>query len=936
MIMRQRVLCALIAVMLAVPFAVTHAEESADVSENAKILYVAENGSDAAAGTQSAPLATISRAVTLADAGTTILVGDGEYLGRVSIQKEGRPDAWITIRAENPRGAFVNGGFSIDGGAYIEIDGFICEDPSKLGTAVGVGQGPEPTNKMAHHINVFNCVLRNSGQSGFSSAYADYMHIKGNEIYGNSRLSEWQGSGLSLWENRAFDQQAGYHNIIENNIIYDNLNAEDVVYVNGTAEEGHTDGNGIIIDYGGGAEFGNTADPKVDENPLTLIRGNLCFDNGGRGIGITYSSNCHIINNTLYRNAKDEELISAKSELSVNIGNNLIVRNNIIYATMGNECIGMGNGTNNIFENNLCFNGSVVGEGKGNLIGVNPRFVNASIQPDTADFRLKADSPAIDMGADVADFPLDMDGNPRKAGAAIDAGCYEFTGEAAEHIIEYDIFREGISLKDWGIERGLVAHYTLDTLEEGKITDELGGSSGVIHGGVSLVEGRKGMALDFNGTDSYVTIEPGAALKPTNSVTVSTWIKVTAPLPDYRKAVWMGDATVYPWGAYGLEFLWPERGDNLLPGFHVSTNGGYNKAESPDKLELNRWQYVTGVYTNTCAYIYVDGELKGTKEISGKIGNYENAILALGGDSAGGGIFTGQLDDVKIFARALSPNDVKNLYLDACGETVEQVNMEDNLAVTVAIDGLVVGYDQPPILQNDVTYVPVRKTFEAVGLNVDWDGSTQTVTITGQNTNIMLTVGQQVGTINGVEYALEAAAILKDGRVLVPLRFVAEGAGCDVDWYEDTGLAMLTKRPVDNTQQNTTNTPTEHLNANLYTNAQQSALSLAKDGDETTCWSSGFPIRKGMYLEIELPHEQSFQKLKLNQKKAQWECPGTFDVYISNDGIRYGDPVMTGLMGTQGASTIIQFPRQQRAQYIKLVMSDSAEHQWSVSEINLE
>ncbi len=102
--------------------------------------------------------------------------------------------------------------------------------------------------------------------------------------------------------------------------------------------------------------------------------------------------------------------------------------------------------------------------------------------------------------------------------------------------------------------------------------------------------------------------------------------------------------------------------------------------------------------------------------------------------------------------------------------------------VTVFLDGKKIYFDQIPVIENGRTLVPVRAIFEAIGATIAWDGETQTVTATKDDIKISLTVNEKTATKNGEEITLEVPAKIISGRTLVPVRFVADCFGVNVDW----------------------------------------------------------------------------------------------------------------------------------------------------------
>jgi hypothetical protein len=113
--------------------------------------------------------------------------------------------------------------------------------------------------------------------------------------------------------------------------------------------------------------------------------------------------------------------------------------------------------------------------------------------------------------------------------------------------------------------------------------------------------------------------------------------------------------------------------------------------------------------------------------------------------------------------------------------------------ITVLVNGTAVIFDQPPIIENGRTLVPLRAIFEALGAKVDWNQSTQTVTAIRGDTTVTLTIGSNTLNRNGEQVTLDVPAQLVGGRTLVPARAVAESFGAKVEWDAGTRTVTITE-----------------------------------------------------------------------------------------------------------------------------------------------
>ena len=88
--------------------------------------------------------------------------------------------------------------------------------------------------------------------------------------------------------------------------------------------------------------------------------------------------------------------------------------------------------------------------------------------------------------------------------------------------------------------------------------------------------------------------------------------------------------------------------------------------------------------------------------------------------------------------------------------------------IKVLLDGQELVFDVPAQLINNRTMVPMRKIFEAMGANVDWNGDTQTVTATKDDITVIMQIDNKVINVNGENITLDVPPQLVDSRTLVP------------------------------------------------------------------------------------------------------------------------------------------------------------------------
>ena len=90
-----------------------------------------------------------------------------------------------------------------------------------------------------------------------------------------------------------------------------------------------------------------------------------------------------------------------------------------------------------------------------------------------------------------------------------------------------------------------------------------------------------------------------------------------------------------------------------------------------------------------------------------------------------------------------------------------------------AVNGRTVMNDVAPIIVNDRTMIPLRFVSEALGAQVDWNEAARTVTIKQDGVTMRMTIDKMIDGFN-------AAPIIRNSRTMVPVRYIAEKLGANV------------------------------------------------------------------------------------------------------------------------------------------------------------
>lgn len=96
-----------------------------------------------------------------------------------------------------------------------------------------------------------------------------------------------------------------------------------------------------------------------------------------------------------------------------------------------------------------------------------------------------------------------------------------------------------------------------------------------------------------------------------------------------------------------------------------------------------------------------------------------------------------------------------------------------------------------PVSEDGRTLVPLRAIFEAMGATVEWEQSTKTITGVQGDKIIILQLDNKIATVNGKEVELDVPAKAINGTTLVPVRFIAESLGAEVDWDQSSKTVLV-------------------------------------------------------------------------------------------------------------------------------------------------
>lgn len=113
-------------------------------------------------------------------------------------------------------------------------------------------------------------------------------------------------------------------------------------------------------------------------------------------------------------------------------------------------------------------------------------------------------------------------------------------------------------------------------------------------------------------------------------------------------------------------------------------------------------------------------------------------------------------------------------------------------STAATVSGKTVYNDVAPLVVADRTMLPARFVAENLGAVVSWNGDNESVTIEGNNRYIELFVGSNLAKIDGETITLDSTPFIQNGRTYVPVRFISEALGANVEWVEALQQVIIT------------------------------------------------------------------------------------------------------------------------------------------------
>lgn len=201
---------------------------------------------------------------------------------------------------------------------------------------------------------------------------------------------------------------------------------------------------------------------------------------------------------------------------------------------------------------------------------------------------------------------------------------------------------------------GLVAAYNFNEGAGATVGDLSGNNNlGNIFQSTWYASGKYGKALAFDGSNDYVSVADSNSLDLTNRMTLEAWVRPTAN-SGWRTVLMKENNGELAYAMYARESSnRPSGWLRINP-----TSGSSQSAVSNTGLTLNAWSHLALTYDGSVMRLYVNGVQKGTRNVTGNMYTSSNP-LKFGGNGVWGEYFAGQLDEIRIYNRALNASEIQ-------------------------------------------------------------------------------------------------------------------------------------------------------------------------------------------------------------------------------------------------------------------------------------
>ena len=197
---------------------------------------------------------------------------------------------------------------------------------------------------------------------------------------------------------------------------------------------------------------------------------------------------------------------------------------------------------------------------------------------------------------------------------------------------------------------GLVGAWAFDEGSGTTASDQSGrGNTGTLTNASWITGGKFNSALSFNGTNAWVSVPDSATLDLTTGMTLEAWVQPTVT-GSWRTVVMKEQSGNLVYGLYSNT-------STNRPRVEIFAGGSLRTLEGPSQLPTGTWSHLAATYDGATLRLFVNGAQVAQLATCGSI-LASTAPLRIGGNGVWGEYFSGPIDEVRVYNRALSAAEV--------------------------------------------------------------------------------------------------------------------------------------------------------------------------------------------------------------------------------------------------------------------------------------
>jgi hypothetical protein len=156
--------------------------------------------------------------------------------------------------------------------------------------------------------------------------------------------------------------------------------------------------------------------------------------------------------------------------------------------------------------------------------------------------------------------------------------------------------------------------------------------------------------LAFDGVNDWVTVADAPSLDMRTAMSVEAWVYPTLALSSWRQVLMKETPSYFTYALYANT-------DTDRPSGHVFTSGDLDTRGSA-KLPVNAWTHLSATWDGATLRLYQNGVLASSRAVAGSMVD-SSGPLRLGGNAVWSEWFTGRLDEIRVYNRALSAAEIQ-------------------------------------------------------------------------------------------------------------------------------------------------------------------------------------------------------------------------------------------------------------------------------------